>query len=321
MTRDQIINSTILKKRFVRDCGLPITVFDNPYFEQRLEIIDSLYNCKSKFEIFCKEAGEFQNEQDYLAWYNTTKDAIITAIKSNIMYEAFNSLELPKPEKKYEKKNLYVEQNDKRSFISIDMKKANFSAMRFFSPAIFDGCETWEDYVSKFTNSQHFADSKYIRQVIFGACNPKKQIRYEAYLMERLCNYIKLNIPNIDIYSLGEDEIIVETHGSLEAEVYWLEYVLPKYLLETIRKEPNGIGNIVRIELFELHKVGNYGWCKNRSESVLVPFKKSFKCIDAEIFHQIVKHYNKQKITEDDLVFYHNGRLARFLKEVDNPWA
>lgn len=320
MTREQIINSIVLKKRFVRDCGLPITVFDNPYFGQRLEILDSLYDCCRKFDVFCEEASKFQNDQEYLTWYNATKDAIITAIKSNIMYEAFNSLELPKPEKKYEKKNLYVEQNDKHSFISIDMKKANFSAMRFFSPVIFDGCETWEDYVSKFTSSQHFADSKYVRQVIFGACNPKKQIKYEAYLMEQLCDYIVKNLPELEIYSLGEDEIIARL-ASLSYKTIMYDRFLPDYLKRVIDREPNGIGNIVRLEYYVLRKISSYGWCKENYYNAIVPITPSFKCIDSEIFHQIAKHYNKQEITEDDLVFYHNGQLARFLKEVDNPWA
>ena len=28
-----------------------------------------------------------------------------------------------------------------------------------------------------------------------------------------------------------------------------------------------------------------------------------------------------EPITDNDLVFYHNGRLAKFLKEVNNPWS
>ena len=29
----------------------------------------------------------------------------------------------------------------------------------------------------------------------------------------------------------------------------------------------------------------------------------------------------KERITDDDLVFYHNGRLARFLHSIENPFA
>ena len=78
------------------------------------------------------------------------------------------------------------------------------------------------------------------------------------------------------------------------------------------------LGLLVRIEMFDLYKVGNDGWMKNiygdESDNV------DFKCVNAEIFHQIVKHYFGKPITENDLVFYHNGQLAKFMKEVDNPW-
>ena len=67
---------------------------------------------------------------------------------------------------------------------------------------------------------------------------------------------------------------------------------------------------------------GTDGWTKTyyeQSESGKAGTVE-FKCLDAEIFHQIIKHYNGETITENDLVFYHNGQLARFLKEVNNPW-
>ena len=309
MTKEQIINSTILKKRFIRDCGLPITVYDNPYFIQRLGTINSLFDCVSKFERFCKELEAFNSEQSYLEWYNAIKDKIIDAIKNHPKYQEFNELTISKTIKEVGKNNLYIEPNDRLSFISIDMKKANFSSMRFFAPEIFGGCETWEEYVGRFTDSKHFTDSKYIRQVIFGACNPKRQIKYESYLMEQVYNGIKKVFPQIEVFSLGEDEIIIPLvqHGS---EIYSISSIKNAI--------PDELRSIVRVDVFVLKKIGNYGWLK--TYPFVKPTKIEFKCVDAEIFHQIVKQYHCVQITEDDLVFYHNGQLARFLKEISNPW-
>lgn len=311
MTKDQIINSTILKKRFIRDCGLPITVYDNPYFLQRLETINPLFGCLKKWDRYCDEVAAFDSEQSYLEWYNATKDAIINAIKNHPIYQEFNALTLSKTTQEVSKNNLYIEPNNGGLFISIDMKKANFSSMRYFSPEIFNGCDTWEEFVGQFTDSQHFAGSKYIRQVIFGACNPKRQIKYESYLMERIYNKIKQWFEQLNVFSLGEDEIIIPL---VQKHTNGLDVISTSELKNAI---PDDLKSLVRVEIFSLHKAGNYGWFKS------FPFSDKpldFKCVDAEIFHQLWKHYQDIEITEDDLVFYHNGQLAKFLKEIENPW-
>ena len=88
-------------------------------------------------------------------------------------------------------------------------------------------------------------------------------------------------------------------------------------LKEIIAFCPLNIGSLVRVEMFDLQKLGDCGWMKaiyDENQTV------EFKCINAEIFHQIVKHYYNIPITENDLVFRHDGKLARFLEEVKNPW-
>lgn len=300
------MDSVALKKRFVRDCSLPITVFENPYFEQRLEILNYLFHCKRKFQTFCEEAGRFQNEQEYLSWYNDTKDKIITTIKSNPIYPIYNSFVFPENQTKIPKGNLYVEQNDRKCFLSIDMKKANFSTIHYFYPTLVDFCSSWEEFVAQFTDSKHFAESKYIRQVIFGACNPKKTMGLESWLMISIYDAIKQECPLLELFGMGDDEIIIPFQQK-GTEVYPQSRILNAI--------PEQFKHLIKSRVFMLKKVSTYGWMKQNN-----PFIE-FKCISADIFHQIVKHYFNQEITEDDLVFNYNGQLARFLKEVDNPWA
>ena len=313
MTREEVMNSISLKKRFCKDYNLPIVVFDNPYFYERLQIIDILFDCVYKFDVFCDELREFASEQDYFEHYNNVKDSAIDFIKASEEYNSFINENFA-AESEIPKRNVYVEDNDDTGFISIDMVKANFSALKHYSPKIFDGLATWEQFMSKFTNSQHIIHSKYIRQVILGACNPKKQIRYEHHLMSILCNHIVETIPNVSVYSLGEDEIIINVPRKYGVGCGFSLSALKN----TISSCPFGIGQLVRTETYELHKIdGTNGYMKihnNDSNDI------EFKCLDAEIYHQIVKHYFGNPIEENDLVFYHNGRLAKFLEEVHNPW-
>ena len=68
-----------LKKRFAKDMNLSITIFDEPYFTERL----ALYGMENLYSQFEKTiAEEFNgNEEAYLAYYGQVKDAAIDYIK------------------------------------------------------------------------------------------------------------------------------------------------------------------------------------------------------------------------------------------------
>ena len=311
MTREEVLNSIALKKRFCKDCNLPIVVFDNPYFYERLQTIDRLFGCIESFNTFCAELEQYANEQEYFAYYNEVKDGIIDFIKSQADFGRFME-ESFKVETTYQKRNLYIEDNDNKTFISIDMKKANFSALRHYAPSIFGFANTWEQFVGMFTTNAHIINSKYIRQVVLGACNPKRQIQYERFLMTKLLNHMVSYCPDLNVFSLGEDEILLEVGDNCKFSL--------KALQEIIFNCPEGVGSLVRGEMFDLDKIdGVTGWTKHHYSFGAFPDdteKVDFKCVDAEIFHQVVKHYYGEPITKNDLVFYHNGRLAKFLQEV-----
>lgn len=314
MTREEVLQFTGLKKRFRKDCNLPINLFDEPYFTQRLKALDVQFDCVKKFDTFCADLEKYDTEQEYFEYYNTVKDSVINMIKDNTEYmkflnDDFADVRVVTKNITLGNKNLYIEGNQDKTFISIDMKKANFSALRHYSPAIFKNVETWEQYIGFFTPSEHIRNSKYIRQVILGACNPKRQITYERYLMTMLYLHIKSELDGkVSFYSLGNDEIIISVAGTS---------VSAKEIKAAIATCPQKIGELVRFEMFDLQKVGDYGWMKVIYDE---PERVEFKTINADIYHQIVKHYWNMPITEDDLVFRYNGVLARFLEGVKNPW-
>ena len=315
MTREEVLQFTGLKKRFCKDCNLPINLFDEPYFTQRLKALDVQFDCIKKFNTFCADLEKYDTEQEYFEYYNTVKDSVINMIKDNTEYmkflnDDFADVRVVTKNITLGNKNLYIEGNQDKTFISIDMKKANFSALRHYSPAIFKNVETWEQYIGFFTPSEHIRNSKYIRQVILGACNPKRQITYERYLMTMLYLHIKNELDGkVSFYSLGNDEIIISVAGTS---------VSAKEIKAAIATCPQKIGELVRFEMFDLQKVGDYGWMKVIYDE---PERVEFKTINADIYHQIVKHYWNMPITEDDLVFRYNGVLARFLEGVKNPWT
>lgn len=41
-----------LRQRFCKDCDIPVNIFDEPYFSDRLKLFDFLYNSVSKWDLF-----------------------------------------------------------------------------------------------------------------------------------------------------------------------------------------------------------------------------------------------------------------------------
>ncbi len=107
------------------------------------------------------------------------------------------------------------------------MKKANFSALREYRDDIFGGSDTWEEFISRFTDNKHIINSKYIRQVIMGNLNPKRQTAYEKVLMDKLLTDI-LHAKIIDkenVAAFLADEIIfditdLESRCEVIADIY-----------------------------------------------------------------------------------------------------
>jgi len=316
MTKEEVLQSIGLKKRFCKDNNIPINLFDEPYFLQRLDILNPFYDCVGKFALFIEELKQYETEQDYFEYYNSVKDAVINHIRDNEAYKRFNEDKFPGVQERIRitgvgNRNLYIDENDSHSFISIDMKKANFSALRYYSPEIFDNKESWEEYISMFTNSEHIKNSKYIRQVILGACNPGRQVTYEKFLMSKICHCLKdVFESKINFYSLSNDEIIIISKNDTDVNENTIRYA--------INEKQHTLSEMVRVESFWLNKC-EWGWYK--VITTYVSDVVQFKCVSPDIIHQVIKHFCNQPITEDDLVFRYNGQLARFLQEVDNPWS
>ena len=148
----------------------------------RLKLYDKFYGTMDKWNIFTSELAKYHCGQDYLEEYNHVKDQEIEYIKSSWAYKMFNAEDMNNFKVTHEglpAKDIFKSTNDGRTFISIDMKKANFSALKYYGETIgysmFGNADTWEDFLCKFTSNDHILNSKYISQVILGNCKPRKQ--------------------------------------------------------------------------------------------------------------------------------------------------
>lgn len=301
------------KERFCKDCNLPIKIFQEPYFTDRLQLFDKFYGTLEKWNIFVEELKRYKNEQDYFEEYNRVKDAAINSIKETTAYQVFNNEDMNKYQVTYKDlpaKDIFHPDNDGKMFLSIDMRKANFSSLQHFGDSLFKsmfaGASTWEDFISLFTDNKHIINSKYIRQVVLGNCNPKRHITYEKYLMDQVLDVLikKFNYSINDVVFFSNDEIV------LSMEPYSYCFTLKKHtqkILEDYLTIP------LKVELFRLHKINNTnGYYKEIFEDDEI--KIEFKCLDNYMFPFVARSFLGEEVTESDKVFYHEGLLAKFME-------
>lgn len=312
-----------IRKRFCKDTGIPIGVFRSPYFESRLDLCESLYGSKSKWERFkesCLENG-YNNDSFYQAFTDISNN-VIEFIKSKAGYAKFNELQERKeyppiindPNYKPRSSNIYKQENDGKIFISIDMSKANFTTLRAYDYTIFDDSRyiTYEEFISKFTNNEYFISSKYIRQVIFGNLNPKRISSYEKYYMSQLlAKLIEIADYSNDkfvIEAFTEDEIVIKPELENWDNVINIIKDFESYV--TLHTSID-----IKVSVFRLSKIdGCEGYIKyylhRNFEST---GEVDIKCVGNLYIPFVIRAINKEEIKDEDRYFVYEGKLAKLV--------
>ena len=310
--QEQLINSmtTELNKRFCDDRKLPLKIYTGRIFIDRLKLFGEYDN----YINYCSEVKRrFTNTQDYFEYYNKVKDNAINYIKKS---EAFNSLNNVNMndyacEYSFPQTSIYKATNVGKKFISIDMSKANFSALVHYgkhTETEFFGDFNYVEFMKQFTDIEHIINSKYIRQVIFGNCNPKRQVTYEKYLMGLVLHELFATdlVAEDKIHSMCSDEIIIR------ADELSVENV------QDIFDEVHSLCSIVplKVEIYKLGRVdGTEAFIKKIFNDINYEDKYTYelKCVNPDEAPFVYRLINKQPFKKADSMFWYNGRLAKFI--------
>ena len=311
--------TTELRKRFTKDYKVQIKLYSDPYFTERLLLYDKIFPIKDKYELFKRELKNYNTEEDYFAYYTKVKESMMEDIKNNPIFQEFNNMDMSSYTISVEfrqlpSKDIYHHSNLGKRFISVDMKKANFSALRHYNPEIFSNKTTWEEYMRKFTDSEYIINSKYIREVIMGNCNPKRQVAYEKYLMGTLLTDILTNdvMHNIPIVFFSNDEIVFDiTDCDIENEI-----------VDLINQSIIKLNLNCRIEVFTLKEIIDLnknnkvlGYIRDFTTSESDDFIRNidFKKVTHLYMPVIIRHLLDMPIEDNDLVFEHEDELCTII--------
>lgn len=314
----KFVMTETLRQRFCKDMNLSIKIFEDPYFANFLKLYDEQYGAVAKYNRFVSAVMQFGCEQDYFEAYNKLKDEVIEYLNNNPEMAFFAKEEdMSKfvcQNKGYPTNDIFKETNDGKVFVSIDMVKGNFTALHHYNPSIVKNCDTYEDFIHTFTDVPHFVESKYIRQVVFGNVNPKRQVTYEKYLMDMvLTKLLETGVvkpENVEFFST--DEIVLSVPDEMLCDSMVNEEFYNSVMNVVKWAKENNIN--VRGEFFELRKIpGTSGYVK---KFMMGKDGVDFKCLDFLTMPFVLRAYQKEEPNDMDRVFLYEGKKVMLLEDI-----
>ena len=318
MNEKSVVITETLKQRFCKDMNLTIKIFEEPYFANFLKLYDEQYDAVSKYNRFVSAVNQFGSEQNYFEAYNALKDAVIEYLNENEDMKFFAQEEdmnkFSCQNKGYPTRDIFKETNDGKVFVSIDMVKGNFTALHHYNPNIVKGCSTYEEFIRTFTDVPHFVESKYIRQVVFGNVNPKRQVTYEKYLMDMVLTKLLetgvIKPENVEFFST--DEIVLAVPDDMVSDRMVNEEFYNSVMNVVKWAKDNNIN--VRGEFFELKKIsGTSGFVK---KFMMGKDGVDFKCLDFLTMPFVLRAYQKEEPNDMDRVFLYEGKKVMLMEDI-----
>ena len=308
--------------RFLSDNNIPIKTVSQEvfikqmtelgYWQQWVEFVDMINN---------KFFGDYQKFLDY---YYDIREKMITALK-NPSYEAFNTGDMSMYDVRHVdynnvSKSVWNHMNDGGYFISVDLKKANFQALKYVNPKIVLDCNSWDEFCRKFTDCDYIINSKYTRQVVFGQLNPSRHTTVERHMMRMIYEHIKANgilggligTGIIKLCAVCVDELVFKTDEST-AEIF-TKSRMDENITDSIMRD---LGFDVRVSVFksnEYHliaknseKSSGKDMCTFYLKTSLQNGSRTFMCVPQTYNSIVYKLSHGQNVEECDMHFVYEG--------------
>lgn len=305
----------IVKKAFIKNNLLPIPVLKEPYFTDRLHLLEREYKAFSKWIQFQKEVAKFSTEQEFAEYNNDVRNSVISYIKELQEYQEFTKSDLrnvyPYPKVKGVKTTPYEIENIGKRCLSIDLKSGNYTALRFVNTRLVKDTKTYLEFITQFTDIEGIIHSKQLRQNIFGHLKNEHITYIEKYLTYQLLEVVMEYFEKDSVLALVKDEIVLDITTN-EAKVD-LD-LLAKELFEKAKT----LDIPIAIEQYELKGI----YTIKDGQKVLYGYMKvfddgqvEFKDIPPPYWPLILRAYYGEKVTESDKTFLYEGQIVRFAEE------
>lgn len=310
-----------LCKRFVEDTRFPMPVVNNAdRLQYYLDLYEKDYGTRTAYENMCDEIDIDYGGDQYAfmqAFYDARKN-MIDDIKNNPKYQNFINCDMSvygicDELKKAPKGDIYNATNVGKWFISVDLCKANFQAMKYFSKELVLNEDSYDGYVSRYSMSEYMVTSKHTRQIVFGQTNPARQITIEKHLMSKLYENLEYDHDWLKVARFNNDEIVFEINIVEWANLLDVQGIATDFKrLIKIASKKTGVE--VSISLFKLGAMCLHSLRTNKFRRLnyfLLPAKSNnnyiFKGVPLTYHSLVYKLFNGMAVTKEDYYFRYEG--------------
>ena len=313
-----------LLRRFVKDDDLPIPIIGNGnYFNYYINLYEKEYKSLTKYknlEILIDRNFNGESTQ-FLTKYYEIRDNIIKTVENSEAYQKFNIMDMSvfsiKNKKNITTNNIYNENNVGHIFVSFDLKKANFQALKYVDPEIVMNAKTYEDFISNFTNIDFIINSKHIRQIVFGKMNPKRHITVEKYMIDKVYEYITETHHLTNCVSMSNDELVFDMGEAKKLDSLAIHSI--NITCEMIRQFiQTMLGFEMNLEVFKLNKLQLCCDKFKRSPYYYKEYlnteepKGKLMCVPMNYFAIVYKLFNNLPLQEEDYHFDYEGLDSKY---------
>ena len=275
-------------KSFCKMFDLNIANFDDfEYYKNQFSRINRWKNLDDLVALYEKAESEIGDMFEYRM---SKIDEIVAFVKGTRAYNDMADENLI-PDFPINKN---FEYSEGVNYLSIDLKMANWQAMKKYDPSFVNELgDTYSEFLNKFGVPEVFHKSKHFRQYIFGNLNPKKQIKVQRVMVEDIKN--AMSKYGLKIECIKHDEII---------------YSFEK--IEDVREIIEGLdGEDFTITPFTIKKVENFRinqyLCKDSGE---ILHSEPVGCNGHKFFMYLKKYIFNEPYDIRDLYFRMDGELA-----------
>ena len=312
-----------LAKRFVSDYNFPVSMVNNyRLFRYQLELYEPELKTMTRWKELQQMIKErFGGDIDaFVEYYNKVRNDIITKTYESAAYQEFNNMDMQqfavKDRPQVSKNNVYNNENDGKMFLSIDLRRANFQALKYVNRKIFNGAQTYEDYVGQFTDLDYLKTSKYTRQVIFGQLNPARHTTVEQYLINKVykavleLDYLPFNT-STGLVSMSNDELVFRIDQLYDPKNY------SECIVQDIKTKT---GLTVHVDAYELHgySLVSESECTHKEFFVkkdLETGREEFTCMPLQFHMMGWRLFRKQPLHPEDKLFIYENGICRFCED------
>lgn len=289
-------------RAFSNDTGIAIPVPLGEYLPHYLFALDKFSDAKTKYTLFMKAIDKLGN----ISMYNDARakliDEVVAVIKKHVDVTGFKKRTIDIPEAKEKlSKQVYQAGNDKKWFLSIDIRSANFNITNHYYPDCFgknkDG-NTWVDFMKTFTDVEFFHTCKHIREIMFGKSGLMSKIQqlYPVFMAR-----VKTSIDKLD--PKGEFKLVVQSGDELIYEIdEKTDVTAVKHAIE--QQYPG----FYHVDKFRLVKLGTQAIYVKEFDTG----KRDVKCCNPVYLMQAIAFYEGRKPDTIDLKFLFESRVATF---------